>query len=51
MCKSLFDKFMLITFNLLINNVIKNNNIVCYFLRLKNRNKKREQKQEKQLSK
>jgi predicted metal-binding protein len=37
MCKSLFDKFILIISNLLINNIVENdkdivmyNNIVCY---------------------
>jgi len=37
MCKSLLNKFMLITFNFLINNVVESNrnivihnNIVCY---------------------
>ncbi len=29
MYKSLFNKFILIVFNLLINNIV-NNNIVCY---------------------
>ena len=51
MCKSLLNKFMLMTFNLLINNVVVNdkdivmhNNIVCYSCAKDNKIKEREQK-------
>jgi len=51
MCKSLLNKFMLITFNFLINNVVKSNrdivmhnNIVCYSCAKDNKIKNQEQK-------